>query len=565
MTGNWQPDGRALRVWPVIDSAPTAVEDGPFTLMRSALSMANRYRLLLGAWVALCLVVAAAVAWSIPPTYSAAATILLEPRRPAAMVGREVTPPPVLDLNRADTELQIIRSERLLRHVFDSLELAQSVDLAPRPPGLVRRMLDGVISLARRLVGLGGGAEAPVASATGADDPANRAAFAEFSRRVSARRIGQSFVVEVSYVSMDAALAPKVANATAAAYLMQSIATKIDGARGTAEWVQGRIDALNAQLTAAAGAVRAGALPTVPMPDADARMIGGALLPLGPIAPRASLIVALGGVVGLTTGLCLLIFLGAVDRRIRTAGDLVDRTGLPCLGTIPLAKTRTWFSRMMKAQTDNLVVLRPDDGFAIAVTNLRSAIRLAMPANQGSGHGVLAMVGWSRDVGCTMLSMNLARLSQRMARDVTVIDADLRGARQTVMEPDTLGFSSLTGVLALRTPESQIVFHDLDGVVHLPAWNPVDGAALVDFDSDTMMRVIRHCRARGDVIMDLPPLRESTDAIVLARRADAVVLVAAAGRTTVDDIEAAQRVLRAAGANVVGAVLNMARPEDLSA
>ncbi|WP_439575013.1 hypothetical protein [Phreatobacter sp.] len=553
-----------MRVWPVIDNAPSATEDGPFTMLRSGAAMANRYRLVLALWVALCVVAAVAIAWSIPPTYSAASAILLEPRRPAAMIGREVAPPPVLDLNRADTELQVIRSERLLRHVFDNLRLADSADLAPRPAGLVRRAVDGGVSMARRLIGLGGASAPSADAAPVADDPAHRAAFAEFTRRVGARRIGQSFVVEVSYLSGDPLLVAKVANATAAAYLMQSVTTKIDGARGTAEWVQGRIDALNAQSNAAALAVREGALPAGSMPDADARVIGAALVPLAPVAPRSGLIVALGGVVGLTTGLCLLIFAGALDRRIRTAGDLANRTGLPCLGTVPVARTRSWFTRMIKAQTDNLVVLRPDDGFALAVTNLRSAIRLAMPASQGSGHAVVALVGWSREVGCSLLSMNLARLSQRMGRDVMVIDADVRGAKTTVMEADSLGFSSLVGVLSLRTPESQIVFHDLDGVVHLPAWNPVDGPALVDFDSEAVMRLIRHGRARGDVLLDLPPLGESTDAAVLARRADAVLLVIAVGQTTVDDVEAALRVLRAAGANVIGAVLNKARPEDQS-
>lgn len=563
MTENWQPDGRSMRLWPMVGAAPQAVEDGPFTMMRSALAMANRYRLVLVAWVILCTVAAALMARSIPPTYVAASTILLEPRRPAAMIGREVAPPPVLDLNRADTELQVIRSERLLRHVFDNLGLVDHRELQPGSPGLARRTIDGVLSLVRRVAGLGGAAQAPAGDAPDAagDDRVQRQAFENFVRRVNARRLGQSFVVEVTYSSTDQALAPRVANATAAAYLMQSVQTKIDGARGTAEWVQGRIDALNAQSNAAAAAVRAGTLPSLSLPDADARVIGTALMPLGPSAPRTGLIVALGGVIGVTTGLCLLIFAGALDRRIRTARDLTARTGLACLGVVPATRMRTWLARMLKTQTDNLVALRPDDPFAAAVTNLRTSIRLAMPAGQGTGHGVVALVGWSRDVGTSLLSMNLARLNQRLGREVTVIDTDVRGAKQSAVELDSHGFSSVVGVLSLKIPESQIVFHDHEGVVHLPAWNPVDGAALVDFGCETMGRLIRHGRARGDVLLDLPPLAESTDAAVLARLADAVVLVVAAGRTTVDDVEAALRVLRAAGANVVGAVLNMAGPE----
>jgi Mrp family chromosome partitioning ATPase len=57
------------------------------------------------------------------------------------------------------------------------------------------------------------------------------------------------------------------------------------------------------------------------------------------------------------------------------------------------------------------------------------------------------------------------------------------------------------------------------------------------------------------VLVDLPPVADSVDAAAIARHADAVVVVVAAGRSTIDDVKQALRALRGVGANIVGAVL----------
>lgn len=72
-------------------------------------------------------------------------------------------------------------------------------------------------------------------------------------------------------------------------------------------------------------------------------------------------------------------------------------------------------------------------------------------------------------------------------------------------------------------------------------------------------RLIETARISSDVLLDLPPLTGSTDALALAIHADAVVVVVTEGRTTIDEAIDTIQQLRRAGANVIGTVLNRAK------
>ena len=135
--------GLSSRIWPIDDHPAQTADEGPVALLRAIIAVALRHKFKLILWTAICIGVAALYARSVPPTYVATASLLLEPRRQALTSAREVTAPPTLDLNRADSELQIIRSERLLAAVFKSLALENHAELQPQPPGMVRQLLTG--------------------------------------------------------------------------------------------------------------------------------------------------------------------------------------------------------------------------------------------------------------------------------------------------------------------------------------------------------------------------------------------------------------------------------------
>lgn len=566
------------RSTPFVEAEERSADDGPLSLLRNTNSVLKRNRIALAIWVSICIGLAAFRAWSQPPSYDAAAQLLLEPRRGAANSPRELQPAPVLDLNRADSELHVIRSERLLSEIFASLGLADDPELQPKPPSALRSFTQEFWHTLDRWTAR---EEAPVESLTpvpaptvevqlaAAEEERRRIAFAGFSERLSARRVGQSFVIEIAYTSSNPQQAARVANAAASAYLKQSVAFKFEAARSGGEFVQGRVDALFAQVQAAEAAIVAGMVPAAATPDADARVIGAALTPLMPSAPRRTLMVIFGAAVGLMSGLFAAAVAGAMDRKVRDAQRLGRQTGLSSLASVP--EVRRWGrpSRRRALYMQRLVNADVQSSFSEAIRDMRAAIRLAYAPEREDGHQVIAFTSHRRDVGCSTLCMNLAHLIKRAGGAPTLIDADVRGnhfkesrgrAGGRLSSRFSYGSGALVDVLTGAARPDQLVVINVEGVALVPARSADPGANLaVDFADPHFAQILEVAVGRGDVILDLPPVMDGTDARVIARQADAVVLVVSASDTDLEEAAQAERLLRLAGARVVGVVVNRTR------
>lgn len=556
MLGKPGASGTPFRILPLPDRAMAPVSDGPVALLRTIGTAGLRHKRKLAVWVALCLMAAFAYVRTTPPTYSAAATVLLEPRRQAPSSAREIAAPSSLDLNAADSELQVIRSERLLSTVFDALALGDHPELGPRPPGPLQTLTSHATTMLRSFFSVFVGT-APASRSAGVPlrvDP-RRNAFENFVRRFSARRVGQSYVLEIAYSSADPELPARVANAAASAYLLQSVAFKADAARSGAEFLQGRLDALATQVRTAEAAVRSGTLPAQPLPDADARIIGAAQAPLGPSAPRGSLIMAFAGVFSLLGGLFVAALASVFDRRVRLPQDITRETGLPCLAVVPQVGGWRGQARASSQDTSMLVTRADADSFAVAIRDLQSAIEIAWAASRSQGSPVVAIGSWRAGVGATLLTMNLAQLINHRGRQVSVIGPDGVGAR---VDRGKEGVS-LTDVIA-SGGVAQAAYANVEGVHLLPIRSTMPQLnRFVDFRDPRAALVVAQARQRGEVLIDLPPLGESSDAVALASHADIVVLVAAKGVTTHDELNEALASLRRAGITVIGAVINRSR------
>lgn len=524
--------------------------DGPLALLRSLIALGFRHKNSLVACTLAGLVIAGLYARSLPPIYGATATLLLEPRQSAAS-GQEFGSQQSLDLYRADSELQTIKSEQLLSAVFQGLNLKDNPELAPQKPGWLSRMAAGI----RSLLSPNGQAESNTVArlpdnATGnlANDT-TRAAFLNFARRLNASRVGQSFVIEVAYSSSDPSLPARVANAAVSGYIFQAVSFKEQTARAGTEALQGRLDSLAAQVEAARIAMQNGTLPAIPTPDADARVIGAALPPLGPSAPRTSLITALGGVLGLLGGFGLIVFNLALDRRIRNARELARDTGIVCLGSIP----DTPGVNVVPLHVNSVQEKR----FVGAIHDLRTSVEIACTSLRTERSIAIAVVSWSANTGVTTLCSALSQLIIRGGGYVTLFQTSegnypvAAEGRQSPLS-QSLADAAFTGL-----PLEQISFDHVNGVAVLPIHSRDANANLfADFRNPRVRRILDAARLKGDVLLDLPPLHGSMDALALAAFADAVIIVVRAEETTIEEVVDSAQLLRRAGANVVGAVIN---------
>ncbi|CCM78308.1 Wzz/FepE/Etk N-terminal domain-containing protein [Rhizobium mesoamericanum] len=539
------------RLWRVNETQSDATGDGPIALLRAVIDLGIRHKVSLSVCSMAGILIAALYAHSLPPTYQATATLLLEPRQ-SAVTGGEFGAQQTLDLNRADSELQTIKSERLLSAVFESLNLKDDPELGRSQPSFIGSLLGrlslGHLTADRATVDQ----TAPDAQSGGIElaNEADRAAFLNFMSRLNARRVGQSFVIEIEYSSSDPKLPARVANATVSGYIYQTVGFKEQIARARTEALQDRLDSLARQVDAAREAMHAGTLPAIATPDADARIIGAALSPLGPSAPRKSLITALGGVIGLILGFGVVVVRMALDRRVRSARELAREMDVRCLGSIPNvpgAKGVPWHITSPQQQK-----------FVAAIRDLRTSIEIACTSLRNDKSIVIAVVGWTPGAGVSTLCASLAQLINRGGRQVTLFKAADGDDHRAV--GDSLPAVSLAGAVFAGLMPEQLNFEDVGGIAVLPIHSRDTNANLfTDFRNPRVRRIFEAARLRGDVLLDLPALRHSMDALALASYADAVLVVARSGQTTIEEVSESVQLLRRAGANVVGTVINRTR------
>ncbi len=540
------PVERASRIWPLDNASKDNRVDGPVMFLKLIFAIAWQYKIRLLACMFSGIVLAALYAHSLPRTYDATATMLLEPRQFANASSSVLQQG--LDLNSAESELQIILSERLLSAVFESLKLYESPELAPQPAGLLKSAITGTIEWVRSTFS-GQPAEDEISTPTQSPEGnLKRIAFANFVDRVSARRVGQSYVVAVEYWSTDPAQPARVANAIISGYILQSVTSKEQVASAGTETLQGRLDVLAAQIETAKQAMTEGTLPKAATPDADAKITGAALSPLAPSSPRTSLIVAFGGILGLFCGMAVLALSITFDRRVRSPKDLEFETTLPCMAEIPEVGGRLQLATRVAAG-------QRMQRHGAAIRDLRTLIDISHTHKKGEKNAVIALAGYSRDAGGSALALNLADMLKRSGRAVTVFWC---GEQTKGVSGGPL--ASLADAAISNADIADMVFEQRDGITILPVLSR-DTVTNVysNFRHPRVREIIEAARQKGDVIIDLPALDSSLDALALASQADVVVIVTRWGRTTREAVKNAEQQLRRAGANLVGYVINRQR------
>ncbi len=541
------------RLWRLDEVRPDTSSDGPLSLLRSMLALGLHHHRILIACSAAGVILAGIYAYTQPPTFNATATLLLEPRQSAA-TGQEFGTQQGLDLNRADSELQTIRSERLLSEVFASLDLAGTAQIpAPLDADDVRSSLEaGQLSTSPTTrAGRSVSDDMPSGSNRLADE-AERAAFLEFARHVDARRVGQSFVIEISYSSPDPKLPARVANAVVSGYIFQAVSFKEQTARAGTEALQGRLDALSRQVEAARQSMHIGALPSIPTPDSDARIIGAALPPLAPSGPRRKLIMLLGGLLGVFGGAAAITLRLALDRKVRNASDLSRELGVLCLGSIPDTPGMNSVPWHIDGQQQQM--------FVSAIHDIRTSIEIACLKLSADRGIAVAMVSWAPNTGVTTICSALAQLIDRGGRRVTLYQASQASTLSPSATDESQTSKSLADAAFTNTPLEKIAFFKVGGVAVLPIHSDDPNANLFShFRTRRVQEIVEASREMGDIIFDLPPLQRSMDALALAAFADVVVVVARANETSFEEVSEAFQLLRRAGGNVIGTIINRTR------
>ena len=273
---------------------------------------------------------------------------------------------------------------------------------------------------------------------------------------------------------------------------------------------------------------------------------------------------ALGLMLGLALGLGAVILSEALNTKIRTIGELEENSGLAPLGFIPLyKKPETAGAAKGRAGVPATPLLpemmrSPKSLFSESIFGLRSALLLSAIDRQPQ---VILITSAKAAEGKSTIAENLSIALAQLDAPTLLIDCDLR--RPTIRQGFALsGNNGLTSVLTARMTLEEAV-QEVAGIKQLSVLpsGPLPPSPADTLASHRMADLIADAKERFTyIILDCPPALMVTDAVILSKLADAVVLVARLGQVDRFGVKRVSDLFRQSKAPLVGFVLNGVTP-----
>jgi capsular exopolysaccharide synthesis family protein len=517
--------------------------------------------------VAVTLLVAAIYVLTARPVFVGSAQLLIEPQKQPFSLHESETVDFTLDSAQIESEVEVIKSGHIADAVIDELGLIRDPEFRMNGP-------------------------AP-------DSQRRRFAMTIFNDRLTARRVGESDVVEIAFRSWDPARAAQITNAVANAYLRDKIETNAAAVKRLDAWMEKRIAELGTQLNTAARAVQqfkaqAGIVDTSKVnsqeilvdkltelearaqsyrklyevflqrlseslqiesfPVSNARIITAAVTPLGRSAPKTTPVMALATLLGLIGGLGISAVCQALDPSVRDGRRLQEATGLEVLGSLPRCPSPR--DAGLAPGHEPLVDL-PLSPYSNALRGVRAALE----PSRRSGRRCIGISSLAPGQGKSTIAASLAAAYAISGAKVLLIDGDFRDpALSRKLAPHAAsGLVQLLHGEILPGEIAKAVIHDRKtGAVILPL---VGNEFVPDPDdllgSAKMRTLLTGLRQSFDpIIIDLPAATAFADFRAIRPLIDGIILVAEWGRTPVGGLENLVDWLRESGVAPLGSIIN---------
>ncbi len=297
------------------------------------------------------------------------------------------------------------------------------------------------------------------------------------------------------------------------------------------------------------------------------RVVDRARVPVVPVSPHRTTSAGLGFLFGSLFGIGFVFWSDRNHPRLQAPGDSQHRLNMVELGVVPSSR----LDKLTRSNT-NLAMITLQNERSLLAESYRAAMNsILFHAEKVKGASAIVVSSPNVAEGKTTIVCNIGIALAETKRRVILVDGDLRRPRlhKAFGIENTFGLSD---VLSLNADGVEI---DVDTIPLPQLLTPtaVPNLSIVTCGSKSsanissllhsrgLSKLLMRLRREADIVLiDTPPLMHISDARVIGRMADGMVLVFRSRATSVESAHAVQQMLGRDSIKVIGTVLNDFNP-----
>jgi len=309
------------------------------------------------------------------------------------------------------------------------------------------------------------------------------------------------------------------------------------------------------------------------------RIVDRADIPIRPSSPRKFRNFLLALFLGLLGGVGLALVVEYLDNSVKSVEDVERYSGLPTLGVVPAFSEDSVLSgyyyayrsgdeegkkkkseKKMEARAGHeprsielIAHFAPESAFAESYRSLRTALLLSGPQERLR---VLMVTSPLPDEGKSATISNLAVSLAQMEKRVVLIDADLRKPKQHKIF-NQKNHDGLTNYLAMGLEAERLIKTTLVPSLYFINSGPIPPNPAELLSSEKMKALLEKLKGQFDfILVDTPPILSVTDAQIVGRMVDGLVLVVQAEKTPREALRQARDTIDLLKLKTFGVVVN---------
>jgi succinoglycan biosynthesis transport protein ExoP len=169
-----------------------------------------------------------------PPSFTAQATMIIDTRKSNVFQQQAIIGDIQVDSATVESQVEVLRSENIALAVIKELRLADDPEFSGPGGGLVGGVASAVAGWFR-------------SEADWSETEKLRVAADAFATRLNVKRVGLTYIIEISFRSLSRERAARIANSVADAYIADQLNAKFEATQRASVWLLARIAELRSQ------------------------------------------------------------------------------------------------------------------------------------------------------------------------------------------------------------------------------------------------------------------------------------------------------------------------------